>query len=146
MKNNGTQPIETRRLLLRKFNISDARQMFDNWASDDDVAKYMRWKSHKDIETTKAVINMWLKDYEKDDVYRWVIVLKETGELAGAIDVVNFNKEEKAAYAGYCLSKKHWNKGIMTEALKNVIGYLFNEDGIEKVRSSGQSHLKICCG
>lgn len=39
----GTQNIGTERLLLRRFKIEDAEQMFDNWAKDPENVKYLSW-------------------------------------------------------------------------------------------------------
>ena len=49
MKHLGTQTIETDRLILKKFEIKDAQKMFENWASSDEVTKYLTWKPHKDV-------------------------------------------------------------------------------------------------
>ena len=46
MKHLGTKNLETKRLLLRKFEIADANAMFENWANDNDVTKYLTWPSH----------------------------------------------------------------------------------------------------
>ena len=43
MKHIGTKVIETRRLILRPFTMEDAQPMFDNWASDPEVTKYLTW-------------------------------------------------------------------------------------------------------
>jgi ribosomal-protein-alanine N-acetyltransferase len=135
MKSIGTQNINTDRLLLRRITIDDAQDMFSGWASDTDITKYMRWKAHKDIETTKYVINLWLKEYENADTYRWAIVYKEKNELIGAIDIVHLDKNTQTAQIGYCLSKKYWNKGIMTESLKAVIDFLFSKTDIKKIEA-----------
>lgn len=39
----GTQTIHTERLILRKFTIDDAQAMFENWASDEKVTRYLTW-------------------------------------------------------------------------------------------------------
>lgn len=54
-----TVPITTNRLLLRRITIDDATAVYKNWASDDEVTKYLNWKTHKNINTTKEVINTW---------------------------------------------------------------------------------------
>lgn len=45
--------LETKRLLLRPLKQSDAIDIFENWASDEDFPKYMTWSAHKNIEETK---------------------------------------------------------------------------------------------
>lgn len=49
----GTQRLETERLILRKLSLDDAENMFKNWASDDEVTKYLVWEAHKNLEVTK---------------------------------------------------------------------------------------------
>lgn len=49
MQHKGTKSIETDRLLLRPFVIEDAKAMFENWAADSEVTRYLMWQPHKDI-------------------------------------------------------------------------------------------------
>ena len=43
----------------------------------------------------------------------------------GSICVVFIHNYLKQVHIGYCLSKKYWNKGIVSESLKEVLSYLF---------------------
>ena len=43
MQHKGTKSLQTNRLILRRFEESDAKAMFDNWASDSEVTKYLAW-------------------------------------------------------------------------------------------------------
>ena len=79
MNHVGTQYIETERLILRRFELSDARAMFDNWASDDEVTKYLTWPAHSGVSVTEQLLEDWVSQYSKNDCYRWAIVLKENG-------------------------------------------------------------------
>jgi RimJ/RimL family protein N-acetyltransferase len=58
INHKGTQKIKTERLILRRFKITDAKFMFNNWASDPEVTKYLSWPSHKELSTTKKIINL----------------------------------------------------------------------------------------
>lgn len=49
MKHIGTKRYETERLILRPFVESDAQSVFENWASDDEVTKYLTWPTHSSI-------------------------------------------------------------------------------------------------
>ena len=49
----GTKKIYTNRLILRKFNENDTKEIFENWISDPEVSKYMVWNSHKNVEETE---------------------------------------------------------------------------------------------
>lgn len=54
--------IKTKRLLLRKLRSDDAESIFRNRASDSEVAKYVTWNVHKDMNETKAILDMWLAE------------------------------------------------------------------------------------
>ena len=123
--------LETNRLILRPFNIDDAQDMFDNWASDSDVTKYLTWNHHTDINQTKEILNIWIDQYQKPERINFAITLKETNELIGGIDVVGYL--DGVPVIGYAISKKHWNKGFTTEVCKKLIEYLFSI-GHKKIR------------
>jgi ribosomal-protein-alanine N-acetyltransferase len=123
--------LETNRLILRPFEYSDAEAMFNNWASDDEVTKYLTWPTHKSIEDTKYILDLWINQYEKPERINFAITLKETNELIGGIDVVGYI--DNTPVIGYNLSRKYWNNGYMSEACKTVINYLFSL-GYETIR------------
>ena len=114
--------IITKRLFLRKFSLDDAEVMFSSWGNDSEVSKYMTWNPHPNVELTKELLLMWIDEYKNENTYRWGITFKDTGELIGSIDVVGYI--DGCPSIGYCLTRKHWNKGIMSEALQAVLDYL----------------------
>lgn len=122
--------LESERLILRKFELDDAQEMFDNWASDLEVNKFLSWPVHKSVETTKAIIKEWVEEYNDPQVFRYAITLKSSGALIGAIDVVKI--VDDVPEIGYCLSRKYWNNGYMTETVKTLINYL-NNIGYKKI-------------
>lgn len=139
INHKGSQKIKTERLILRKFKISDAEYMFNNWASDPEVTKYLSWPYHKELATTKKIINIYLEEYKSSEVYNWAIVPKEYGEVIGSITVVEMSNEKEQCEIGYCISKSYWNQGITTEALKAVIRYLINKIGFKRVQAKHNS-------
>ena len=127
---NTKKTLTTERLVLRKLKREDAEAMFRNWCSDPEVAKYTLWVAHESVETTIQLVDMWLKEENDEKTVRFVITLKGNDEPIGAIDVVHYHDD--VPEIGYCLSRKHWNKGYMTEACKALVDYLF-ELGYPKV-------------
>lgn len=71
MKHIGTKNIETERLILRRFTLDDADAMYRNWASDDEVTKYLTWPAHSSVDITKMVLADWVESYKNDDNYNW---------------------------------------------------------------------------
>ncbi|CUX26770.1 GNAT family N-acetyltransferase [Clostridium sp. C105KSO13] len=136
MKHLGTQEIETERLLLRKFIMSDARSMYENWASDKEVTKYLTWPSHKDLEISTAIIKEWVDSYKECDFYQWAIILKEESDFPiGSIGVTHIDERVSVAQVGYCIGRKWWHKGITTEALSAIIEFLFDSVDIQRIEA-----------
>jgi ribosomal-protein-alanine N-acetyltransferase len=135
MRHLGTIQLETKRLVLRKFTMNDAELMYKNWAHDDEVTKYLTWKSHKNIETTRNILENWITNYSKENFYQWAIVLKETNEPIGSISAVKQDDEIRMVHIGYCIGKKWWHKGITSEALKIVITFFFEKVGVNRIES-----------
>ena len=133
LTHKGTQTIETPRLILRRACQEDAEPMFRNWASDSEVTKYLTWPTHSNTAVSEMVIGSWLQEYERDNYYQWMIVLKEIGEPIGSISVVRQNDHVQEAEIGYCIGSRWWHQGIMTEALAAVIEYLLTEVGMNRV-------------
>ena len=121
----GTVNIETERLILRKFKKNDYIDMYNNWASREEVAKYMPWSAHKDINLTKELVSGWINEYKNNDTYNWVIELKENHKIIGNISVTKKNDAIYCCEIGYCLSSDYWGKGYMPEAMRGVLDFLF---------------------
>lgn len=135
LTHKGTQTIETDRLILRPATAEDAAPMFRNWASDPEVTKFLTWPTHQSEEISRSVLESWCGQYENPEFYQWMIVLKELGEPIGSISVVNHRNDIAEAEVGYCIGKAWWRKGITTEALAAVIGYLFDRVGMNRVEA-----------
>lgn len=121
-----TPTLETIRLRLRPFKQDDASAVFECWESDPDVARYMFWTSHNDIEKTKEWIAFEIGQIEKSDWYRFALELKDTGELIGTA-LVYYEEELDGWEIGYNLGKRYWGKGYATEAVKRVLEFAAEE-------------------
>ena len=135
LKHLGTKTLETQRLILRKIQITDAQAMFDNWASDPVVTRYLSWPAHASVEITEMVINSWLAEYSSDAYYQWVIVSKDSGQPIGTIGLVQICADRKSAEVDYCLGQPWWQQGIMSEALDVVMKYLLEKVGFCRIEA-----------
>ena len=136
MEHKGTVTLNTNRLILRRITLDDASNMFNNWASNKNVTKYMTWDGHKSVEETKMIISSWINSYSKETFYHWVIELKEINEVIGTISVVDKKEDVGEVELGYCISEAYWNKGLMSEAVKEVIKFFFEEVKANRVCAS----------
>ena len=135
MEHKGTIRLETDRLILRRFTIDDVDGAFNNWTSSDEVTKFLRWPTHKDKGVTTWVLNDWISHYDDKEFYQWAIELKELGEPVGSIGVVEMSNETSKFHIGYCIGPKWWRKGITSEALREVMNFLFDEVGANRIES-----------
>ena len=136
MKHCGTQKINTDRLILRRFRQEDADAMYENWASDSEVTKFLMWKTHSDREESHSIMQSWIPQYADNQYYHWAIVLKENGdEPIGAIAVGHINEEVSSMQISYCLGRKWWHQGIMSEALASVMDFLFDNVDVNRIEA-----------
>lgn len=130
MEQKGSRVLKTKRLVLRPFRASDAEEMFANWANDPEVTKYLTWTPHASVDETRRLLELWEAESRLPDVYHWAITLN--GELVGDIAIGKIDRLE-TGNLGYCLAKKYWGGGVMTEALREVLRFLFEEVGLHRI-------------
>lgn len=128
----NTPILETDRLLLRPFRQEDAKDVFECWESDPDVAKYMFWTSHDDIEKTNEWISFEIGQIEKADWYRFAVVLKDSGELIGTV-LIYYEEEVECWEIAYNLGKRFWGNGYTTEAMRKVIEFAANNLNLTEI-------------
>jgi [ribosomal protein S5]-alanine N-acetyltransferase len=121
---------ETQRLILRGPIIQDAQDIFNTYTQDPDVTKYLVWKPHTKYEQSLEWIQYCIKTQNDSSGIKLMIHHKIDKITIGMIEfrIDNFQTD-----FGYVLSKKYWNKGIMTEAMKPVMDYVFNMPNIYRI-------------
>ena len=132
ISHKGTQRIATERLILRKFTINDAEDMCA-WASNPNVVKYLSYYPHKSIKESRRVLRKWVSSY-KNNMYNWAIEYR--GNCIGNISVVAQEENGYICHLGWQIDEPYWNNGIVTEAAKAVIDYLFEEIGCDRISSA----------
>ncbi|MFH5881063.1 GNAT family N-acetyltransferase [Liberiplasma polymorphum] len=111
----------TKRLILRLFKEEDLEDFYD-YAKVEGVGEKAGWPHHKSIDETRQVLKAFLTN---KDVY--AIVLKENNKVIGSLGLHDRLNQEGVRDVGYVLNKDYWGKGIMTEAVKRLISYAFDE-------------------
>ncbi len=123
---NGSIPIRGRRLYLRPFEAMDFMDVYENYASDPEVAKWVTWNPHASSEETLSYLMGFVTRYEERDFYHWAIELPTVG-VVGAIEAVSKDASNTEAVLGYVLASRFWGQGFMSEALSLVLDYLEDE-------------------
>jgi ribosomal-protein-alanine N-acetyltransferase len=127
---------ETERLILRQFTANDAEAFHNNVISDPEVCRYTHFEPSKTIDDTLKRIKDWIANFDSVESGLWnyfAITLKGSGELIGTIDYAVTDSEAKAAEVGYHLGRKWWRQGYASEALSELLRYLFEDVKLNRV-------------
>lgn len=116
--------IVTERLTLRKMRASDAADMFE-YASLEEVTKYLLWSPHESLDYTKSFLKFLVKKYKKGEYLDYGIELREEKKLIGTCGFVSVDTDNKKAEIGYVLNPAYQGNGYAVEAVKAVIDYAF---------------------
>ena len=126
--------IETKRCILRKFTKNDIDDLYE-YASDSEVTQFLSWDTYKSIDMAVDYIENVLLKYSKNEIAPWGIEWKENSKMIGSIDFVGYDRKNFSAEIGYVLNKKYWNKGIMTEVLKEIVKFGFDEMNLVRIET-----------
>lgn len=124
MTHKGTVTLETERLILRRFSPDDSAAMFNN----------LHTKAGDSIEAVRYFFcKNWLKSYNSLHSYQWAIVLKSLDEPIGTLRADMVDNLRRSLELGYEIGEKWWHQGIMTEAVRRVIQFFFEETGLNRI-------------
>ncbi len=116
--------LETPRLTLRGMRVSDAEDVFD-YASREEVTRYLLWSPHPDIEYTRRYLTYIGQRYRTGDFFDWAMVSRETGHMIGTCGFTSFNFSADSGEIGYVLNPDYSGRGLATEAVREVIRFGF---------------------
>ncbi|MBQ7474871.1 MAG: GNAT family N-acetyltransferase [Clostridia bacterium] len=126
--------IKTERLILRRMEKRDFRDMFE-YASDPDVTRYLLWSPHRNERQTVQYLAYVKGRYKEGAFYDWAITDRETGKMIGTCGFSSFNPDHNSGEVGYVLNKKYWGCGIAAEALSAVIRFGFARLGLHRIEA-----------
>jgi [ribosomal protein S5]-alanine N-acetyltransferase len=113
--------IETSRLILSAPSAEDAVSIFERYASDPDVTRYLGWPRHQSIADTEAFLKFSAAEWEQRPAGPYVIRARSDGRLLGGTGLGFEGVDTSLAVTGYVLAKDAWGKGYATEALRAMI-------------------------
>ena len=122
--------LNTERLVLRPWRQADLQDFYE-YASVDGVGQMAGWLPHESIETTQMILDSFI-------THKKTFALDIGGKVIGSLGI-EFYKEDEfpeldtlcGRSIGYVLSKEYWGRGLMPEAVKAVIDYLFREEKLD---------------
>jgi len=130
--------LETPRLLLRPVTLKDAADIY-HYSKDPLVAEHVLWDAHENIHQTRAYIRYILRQYKNGEPSSFAIVEKASRKVIGTIGYMWVSQDNASGEVGYSLSRAHWNRGYMTEALKKVIAFGFEELHLNRIEAQHET-------
>jgi RimJ/RimL family protein N-acetyltransferase len=124
------EQFETARLYLRVPGLDDAEAIFNLYAQDKRVTRFLTWKPHESIEETKEFLETCVRSWEECSAFPWVLIDKELDQLIGMVEV-KFDKHR--AQLGYVLARQFWGAGYGTEAAGLVVDWAIAQPKIFRV-------------
>jgi len=122
--------METPRLLLRRPSPSDAEEVFEAWAMDGEVTRFLAWPPHETIEETRAFLSSCEARWREGTEYVWVFVEKASGRLVGSLAS---RPGSHGIDLGYLVAREWWGRGFMTEVLEAVVPWWLTQEGVHRV-------------
>ena len=118
--------LETQRLILRGWRESDIDDLYNIMKNSSVIMG--GWEPHASINVTSDVLNEYIENSD-----RWAVALKDSEKVIGCAGLRSDHNRGKfyAKSINYVLSEDYWGKGYMTEAIKQIIKYLFDELNID---------------
>ena len=126
---HGTVELRTDRLVLRRYRPEDAAALYRHLGSDPAMYQYSGWNPYATLEMAQETVNRFIESYEDERAYSWVIDVD--GVLYGTIGAYDF--EDDRIEVGFSIIRAGWGRGYATEALKKVLEYLTEDEGISCV-------------
>ena len=114
-----TSLFETARLLLRPPALSDARPIFERYASDPEVTRYLGWPRHIAVEDTEAFVAFSQVEWARWPAGPLLVFARDTSRLLGATGLVM--ETPHSAATGYVLARDAWGRGYATESLAAMV-------------------------
>jgi len=127
---NWPEFIHTDRLVLRRPTERDATAIFEGYAQDADVVRYLMWRPHRSIDDTREFLR-YLEDAWGTGTERtWALTFPEEDRVIGMIAIRPAGHKSDL---GYVIGRKYWGQGLTTEAGRAIIDLAFSDPAVYRV-------------
>ena len=126
--------LRTPRLRLRRLCLEDARDVFA-YARDPQMTPFVFWEPHRSLDDTREFLERTLKGYAGGAPPTWGIQHLKHGVIIGACAYHEVSFLNERAEIGYALARKYWGLGLMTEAVRVMLDYGFNNLQLNRIEA-----------
>ncbi len=129
----GTIQLATDRLVLRRHIEEDAQLLHQSFGLDAEMFRYSGWNPYATEQMAEETVRQFLDSYSDNRFYGWAI--EYDGRLIGTIGAYDYDPETESIEIGCSIQRVSWGKGFAGEAVKAVVSYLTEQEGIKCVKA-----------
>ncbi len=126
--------LHTPRLRLRRLRMEDAHDIYA-YASDPQVTPYLIWETHRSLDDTYDFLARALHNYGDGGLPVWAIEHLADRKVIGTCGFAELALRHARGEIGYVIARAYWRQGIMTEAVRAVLGYCFSVLHLNRVEA-----------
>ncbi|PEY32441.1 GNAT family N-acetyltransferase [Bacillus cereus] len=131
MQNNYELPnLETKRLLLTKLDMSHLDDLFEVY-SEPQTTRYVPRNVHENKEETHSLLEKMMKATKEGKAFVWSVMLQENQKAIGTCGI--WILPHSSASLGAVISPLYWGKGLIVEALEELIKFAFQELSLNRI-------------
>ena len=125
---HGTAELHTDHLFLRRYRPDDAYKLYEHLGTDPEMHKYSGWNPYATPERAEMTVQRFIESYEDARSYSWVMDAGGDDAVAGTIGAYDY--EDGRIEVGFSVVRGCQRRGFATEALRKVLEYLTQNEGI----------------
>jgi ribosomal-protein-alanine N-acetyltransferase len=124
------ETLRTERLRLRRVRVDDAEALFEAYAADGRVTRFLTWPPNDDVAEMRSFLEAVEENIARGDQFAWVIQCSATDQLIGMVDV---RLDGHVVELGYVLAHDRWGRGLMSEAVTAVVAAAQRQPGVFRI-------------
>ena len=123
---HGTVELWTEQMTLRRYRPEDAEPLHQRLGTDPAMYEYSGWNPYATLEMAQETVNRFIAGYDEDHSYSWVMDSDDV--VVGTIGAYDYQDDH--IEVGFSIVKGWQGRGLATEALRKVLEYLTENEGI----------------
>ena len=123
---HGTVELWTERMILRRYRPEDADELYRYLGTDPEMYEYSGWNPYATLEMARETVQGFIDGYDDEHTYSWVMDIDDV--IVGTIGAYDY--KDNQIEVGFSVVKGWQGRGLATAALKKVLEYLTENEGI----------------
>ena len=123
---HGTVELWTDNLILRRYHPEDAEQLYQRFGTDPEMVRYSGWNPYATLKMAQETVHRFIESYSDIHAYSWVMDVDDV--VVGTIGAYDYAHDQ--IEVGFSVDRGWQGRGFATEALRKVLAYLTENEGI----------------